>query len=308
MSVTIRPEDIRAAAARIAPHIRQTPVLRLPAGVAGPGAVVLKLEHLQASGSFKLRGALNALIAGQVPAAGAIAVSGGNHGAAVALAARLLGHRATVVAPDYAGAVKLERMRGFGAEVIEIPGPATEAFAAFEHHARHSGALRVHPFDDPLVMAGQGTLGMELEPETLDTLIVSVGGGGLAGGIAGWFQGRVRLIAVETEGTATLATALAQGPGAVIAPAGIAASALGAPSIGRAALDLLTRTGAQSVLVSDAAVRAAAQRLWAETRLCVEPGAATALAALTSGAYVPRAGERMGVVLCGGNAAPDWFA
>jgi threonine dehydratase len=179
----------------------------------------------------------------------------------------------------------------------------------FEDFAKMTGALAVHPYNDPLVMTGQGTVGLEIEQQLpeLDTLFVSVGGGGLIGGITTWFGDRIKIVAVETEGTASLAAAYADGPDAFVKIAGISASSLGAPVIGCRAYEILTKFHVQSIVVPDAAVFEAQKKLWDCARIVAEPGAATALAPLTSGAYVPKKDERVGVLVCGGNAQPDWF-
>ncbi len=306
----IGPEDIRAAAARIAPHLRATPVLRLEAGALCDGyPVALKLEHHQHTGSFKVRGGLNAILSGKVGPAGVVAFSGGNHGAAVAYAATRLGHKSKVFAPAFAGPLKIARMRGFGAEVEVMDTPVNDILAAFLAYAAETGALPVHPYDDALVLAGQGTVAQEIERDLpdLDTIFVSVGGGGLVGGVAAWYGRRIKIVAVETCGTATYASALRDGIGSAITPSGVAASALGASSMGVLPFALLAQSNVRSVLVEDADVIAAQARLWDSARIVGEPGAATALAALTSGAYKPAPGERLGVLVCGGNAGPGWF-
>lgn len=229
------PVEIADAHARIAPHIRRTPTLELEAGPLCAAPVTLKLELFQHAGSFKARGAFNAILSELVPEAGVVAVSGGNHGAAVAFAARAAGVPATVFAPDYASPTKIDRMRAFGAEVVLGGDDFIALTEAFSDFAARTGARPIHPFDDPRVLAGQGTLGREIETQApdLDTLLVSVGGGGLIGGIASWFEGRIEIVAVETEGTATLATALAEGPEARIAARGVAADSLGARASAR---------------------------------------------------------------------------
>jgi len=300
---------IRNAWSRIGPHVRQTPVI-LPADKhLGPEeALWLKLEHLQHTGSFKARGAFNAILGAARRPESVVAVSGGNHGAAVAFAAARIGIPAIVFAPKLAGEVKIARMRSFGAQV-EIREDIGIAFADAEEMCRTTGALFVHPFDQPATIEGQGTIGMEFEEQLpgLDTLLVAVGGGGLIGGIAAWYQGKVRIVAVETAGTATLATSLKDGPHARIVPSGIAASALGAQHIGTIAFDLCRRYVHDALVVSDQDLVEAQRRLWSSLRIVGEPGGVTALAALTSGAYVPAAGERVGVLICGANADPGWF-
>jgi len=305
----ILPADIRQAYQRIGQYVRATPVVTLEAGTLCEVPVTLKLEHLQHSGSFKCRGAFNSLLSNDVPAAGVVAVSGGNHGAAVAYAATQLGYKSTVFVPDYASPVKMERMRGFGADVIPSGNDFQDVIEKFDAFAGETGALAVHPFDAPAVLAGQGTVALEFEQQVddLDTVIVSVGGGGLIGGVSAWFGARVNVVAVESEGTATYAKTLQNGKGTVIAPKGISADSLGAPRLGDLAYAALTKDKRRSIIVTDAQIIAAQQRLWDATRIIGEPGAATALAALTSGAYIPEKDERIGVLICGGNASPDWF-
>lgn len=303
------PKDIKAAHARIKPYLRDTPVIGIEAGGLCDAPVALKLELFQHTGSFKARGGLNAVISSDVPTAGIVAASGGNHGAAIAFAASKFGVKSTVFAPENAGPVKIARMRGFGAEVIVSDQDFTGIVRQFEDFAKTTGALAVHPYNDPLVMTGQGTVGLEIEQQLpeIDTLFVSVGGGGLIGGITTWFGDRIKIVAVETEGTASLAAAYADGPEAFVKIAGISASSLGAPVIGCRANEILTKFHVQNIVVPDTAVFEAQKKLWDCARIVAEPGAATALAPLTSGAYVPKKDERVGVLVCGGNAQPDWF-
>ncbi|MEE9426730.1 MAG: serine/threonine dehydratase, partial [Paracoccaceae bacterium] len=288
--------EIHSAQARVADYVRRTPVLELEAGALFEGGICsLKLEHFQHTGSFKVRGAFNALLSSERPAGGVAAYSGGNHGAAVAYAATSLGLKSTIFVPDFAGPVKIGRMQNFGADVRVMDAPAAEIVAAFQRFARDNNALAVHPYDDALVLAGQGTLGLEMEEQLagVDTVVLSVGGGGLLGGIGSWFGDRVNIIAVESEGTATLATALEKGIGSEITPTGVAASALGAGSMGVMPMEVVANTRTQSFTVSDQAIVEAQKRLWDRTRVVGEPGAATALAVLTSGAYVPEKDERV---------------
>ncbi len=304
-------DAIRAAYDRIRPHIRRTPVLELEPGALGnEHPVTLKLEHTQITGSFKVRGAFNNLLDAALPKAGAVAISGGNHGAAVAYAAAKLGVKSTVFVPGMiANEVKMARMRGFGAEVIVAPGSVDQAFWAYDDFTMKTGALPVHPYATPETLSGQGTVALELEEQAadLDTLLVSVGGGGLIGGIAAWYGGRVKVVAVETEGTATLDKTLKGALPEDFAVSGISASGLGASSIGALPLLIIREHVAQNLVVSDDDVIEAQRRLWSAARIVCEPGGVTALAALTSGAYVPQDGERVAVLLCGGNADPGWF-
>jgi threonine dehydratase len=303
-------DDIRAAHKRIAPYVRRTPTLSLEQGALGLGyRVSLKLEHTQATGSFKLRGAFNNLLSNPLPKAGVVAISGGNHGAAVAHAATTLGVPSTVYVPGaIAVEVKMQRMRDFGAEVVAVPGHVEDAFEAYTAHAKKTGALEVHPYDSDLTLTGQGTVAAEIQDQMeIDTLLVSVGGGGLIGGVLSWMRDDVRVVSVETTQTDCLAKSRAAGKLVSIVPGGISASGLGANQIGTLGWEAAQRWLADSIVVTDEDTIEAQRRLWAAARLVVEPGAATALAALTSGAYAPEKDERVGVLLCGGNAAPDWF-
>ena len=305
------PDLIRDAYQRIAPHVRRTPVLRLEAGALGVGAALtLKLENMQHAGSFKPRGALNRMLSAVLPVAGVIAASGGNHGAAVAWAAARLGVNAEIFVPSVASPAKVERIRGFGA-TVHVGGAAyADAFAASQLRAAESGALVVHAYDQPETIAGQGTVALEFEAEApeLDSVIVACGGGGLVAGVAAWFVGRVKVIAVEPEDCPTLSAALRAGRPVDVEVGGLAVDSLGARRIGELTLPLCVRYVAHSVLVSDAAIRAAQLALWREFRIAAEPGGAAALAALISGAYSPKPGERVGVLVCGGNLDPATLA
>jgi len=305
------PDDITAAAALIAGRVRHTPLLDVEGAALGlPGPVTFKLEHTQVTGSFKVRGAFNTMLSKGVPEAGVVAASGGNHGAAVAYAATQLGHRSVIFVPRaIAKEEKLRRMRMFGGEVILTDGAVEDCMAAYAAHAEETGALSVHPYDTFPTLAGQGTVAREIEAQMdrIDTILVSTGGGGLIGGVASWFRDRVRVVSVETEGTNTLERSLREGPEISVQATGIAASSLGGPRLGVMSYEVAKAHVDQAIVLPDAAVIDAAQRLWEGTRLIGEPGSAVALAALTSGAYVPDKDERICVLLCGGNAEPDWF-
>ncbi|MFO1150265.1 MAG: threonine/serine dehydratase [Alsobacter sp.] len=306
--------DIRAARERIRPHVRRTPVMSVEAGALGPAAVTFKLEHLQHAGSFKARGAFNNLLSREVPGAGVTAVSGGNHGIAVALAARRLGHPATIFVPEISPPVKLAAIRAQGAEVVVSPRFA-EALEACQRHASGTGALFVHPFDMPETLAGQGTVALEWQEDharmgiaPLDTVLVAVGGGGLAAGMAAWFAGRTRVVGVEPEGCRSLHAALEAGQPVEVEVRSVAADSLGAPRAGDLVFAVASQAMAGVVLVRDEDIVAAQQRLWRDWRIAVEPGGATALAALTGGAYRAQPGERVGVLLCGANVDPATLA
>ena len=298
--------EIEAAAVRIAPHVQRTPALTV-AGFGLPFTVEMKLEQMQHTGSFKPRGAFNTLLSGPVPEAGVVAASGGNHGAAVAYAARTLGHRARIYVPEMAGPAKIGLIRRLGADLVVVPGAYANALDQARDWEAETGAMQIHAYDAPGTVAGQGTCLMEWEDQGLDadTVLIAVGGGGLIAGAMAWLDGRRKVVAVEPELAATLNRALAHGPETETDVAGIAANALGARRIGRICYDFARAQGIVALTVGDDAIAAAQKALWQERRQLVEPAGATALAALISGAYVPAAGEKVAVLVCGANIAPD---
>lgn len=291
----------------IAPHLRRTPMLAIDRAELGlaPGPLALKLELMQHSGSFKARGAFASLLLDPVPPAGVAAASGGNHGAAVAYAARALGHKARIFVPTISSPAKIERIRGYGAELVVAGDRYADALANCEAYCRDSGARSIHAYDQPETILGQGTLGLEIEAETratgLDTLLVAVGGGGLIGGIAMALAGRAQVIAVESDGAPSLAMALEAGRPVDAPQGGIAADSLAPRQVGQLMFPIAKANIPRVVLVTDAAIRGAQARLWDRLRLVAEPGGAAALAALTSGVYQPQPGERVCVLLCGAN-------
>ncbi len=300
--------EIAAAAGRLSPHVRRTPSLVLgQVPELGVGLVTVKLEVLQHSGSFKARGAFNRLLTAGDPARPVVAASGGNHGAAVAYAARSLGRQATIFVPGLSPPTKVARIRSYGATVMQDGANYAEAYALSQRWAEARGALQVHAYDDPAVLAGQGTIGLEMAADSpaLTHVLVAVGGGGLIGGIASWFAGtHTRVVGVEPASCPSLAEALAAGRPVPVAVGGVAADSLGARQVGALMFDVAMRTGLASVLVSDADITAAQTWLWEHLRVIAEPGGATALAALLSGAWAAPAGSQVGVVLCGGNTDP----
>ena len=300
-------DGITATERLIRPYIRHTPIIPIDAadlGLAGE-KVVLKLEFLQHTGSFKPRGAFASLLTRPAPPAGVVAASGGNHGAAVAYAARRLGVRATIFVPRVTSPAKLERIRGYGAELVVGGEFYADALRASEELATRTGALPVHAYDQPETMLGQGTVGCEIEADApdIDTLLVAVGGGGLIGGIAAWYAGRIRIVGVEPETAPTLYAAFAAGR-PVDAPAGgIAADSLAPRQVGELMFPIARRFVERVVLVPDDAIRDAQRRLWEVLRIVAEPGGAAATAALLAGRYRPAAGEQVAVLLCGANAS-----
>jgi threonine dehydratase len=302
---------IEATAARIAPHVRRTPNLNVDGGDFGlPGVrLVFKLEFLQHAGSFKSRGAFNHLLTRTVPHAGVVAASGGNHGAAVAFAAGRLQVPATIFVPKVASPAKIEQIRADGATLKIVGDRYADALAASEAFQHSSGALPIHAYDQIETLQGQATVGLEFERDApqLDALLVSVGGGGLIGGIAAWLQGRVRVIGVEPELAPTLTRALEAGE-PVDAPAGgIAADSLAPRRVGTLPFQIARQHVERTVLVSDDAIIDAQRALWRVLRIVAEPGGAAALAALLSGAVETSPGQTVGVLLCGANTTAVSF-
>jgi threonine dehydratase len=309
--------SIVQAASRIAGYVRRTPILNAealapacPHARPGGGTVTLKLELLQRAGSFKPRGAFNRLLSADVPAAGVIAASGGNHGAAVACAAQALGHGAEIFVPEPTPAAKLARIAGYGARVVRVGATYAEALAAAGARQAATGALEVHAYDQPDILSGQGTVARELEQDAPDLthILVAVGGGGLIGGIAAWYQGSAAVIGVEPEACPALHQALRAGRPVEAPVGGLAADSLGARQVGALMFPIAQRHVSDAVLVPDEAIAAAQRLLWDRFRLIAEPGGATALAALVSGRFQPPPGARVGVVICGANTDPAKLA
>lgn len=302
-------QQITAASARIAKHVLRTPV----ASVTLPGLkrpIEVKFEQMQHTGTFKARGAFNSLLSTDVPQAGIVAASGGNHGAAVAYAASQLGHSAAVFVPEMAGPAKIDLIRRAGADLRVVPGAYADALDAALDYEAKTGAMQVHAYDAVGTLAGQGTVLHEWEDQgmTADTVLIAVGGGGLIGGSLAWSQGGRRIVAVEPETSCALHAAFAAGHPVDVDVSGIAANALGAKRIGAMCFDLARQHLHDSVLVTDDAITAAQKLLWQGLRQHVEPAGATALAALLSGAYCPAPDERIAVLICGANPAPDPFS
>jgi threonine dehydratase len=286
-------------------HVRRTPVVDAHAGDFGLDGEALnfKLELLQHSGSFKARGAFTNLLTRTVPRAGVVAASGGNHGAAVAYAASKLGVPAKIYVPIVSSPAKTALIRSCGAELVVQGERFADALAASEQWAQASGAMKIHAYDQPGALLGQGTTAMEWQEQApeLETVLVAVGGGGLIGGMAAWYEGKTKIVGVEPEAAPTLTRALEAGK-PVDAPAGgIAADSLAPRRVGELMFPLAQKYVERVVLVEDDAIRHAQQALWDVLRVVAEPGGAAAFAALLSGRYVPGRGERVGVLVCGGN-------
>ncbi|MCW2737904.1 threonine/serine dehydratase [Nocardioides sp.] len=302
--------DVEAARDRMAGRIRRTPLLAVGDAFGGTGW--FKLEQLQHTGTFKARGAFNRILGATEdgsldPSVGIVVASGGNAGLANAFAARELGVPATVFVPETAPRVKVDRLRTYGAEVVLRGSEYAAAHDAAITHAQRTGAVYCHAYDQPPIAAGAGTLGLEVLEDlggAVDTIVLAVGGGGLMAGVAAATEGRAQVVGVEPVTIPTLHTALAAGAPTDVRVSGIAADSLGARRLGDIAHEVAVRTRVRSVLVGDDAIIAARGLLWDRYRIVVEHGAAAALAAVASGAYVPSPDERFVVVLCGGNTDP----
>jgi threonine dehydratase len=289
----------------ITPHIRRTPVIEVDAGDFGVSVptLALKLESLQHAGSFKARGAFTNLLTRQLPEAGVVAASGGNHGAAVAFAAMKRKVPAKIFVPSVASPAKIQQITDYGADLVVGGERYAEALAASETWVARSGAMPIHAFDQVETLLGQGTVGVELESQAphLTTLLVAVGGGGLIAGISAWYQGRIKIVGVEPEKAPTLTRALEAGRPVDAEAGGIAADSLAPRRVGELVFPIIRRHIGSTVLVSDGAIREAQRSLWKTLRIVAEPGGAAAMAALISRRYVPGASERVGVLICGGN-------
>jgi threonine dehydratase len=303
-AMPINRDTIAATYALIRPHVRRTPVMEVEAtdfGLQGR-PLVFKLELFQHTGSFKPRGALASLLSLPVPPAGVVAASGGNHGLAVAYAAHKLGVPARIFVPSVAAATKRARIRELGADLVIAGERYADALGASRDFAATSGAREIHAFDQPTTLLGQGTLGLEIEEQSsLDTLLVAVGGGGLIGGVAAWFAGRIRIVGVEPHTAPTLFRAREAGHPVDAEAGGVAADSLAPRQVGQLMFPLAEQYVEKVVLVEDDAIRDAQRALWRVMRVASEPGGAAACAALLSGAYQPSPGERVGIVVCGGN-------
>jgi threonine dehydratase len=312
----VSPDRIKATERLVRPYIRRTPVVETAGSDFGLAVdrVVFKLELCQHAGSFKARGAFANLLVRDVPKAGVVAASGGNHGLAVALAAQRLAIPARIFVPSVAAAVKVDKIRGCGAELEIVGERYADALAASHRWAERSGAMEIHAYDQIETLLGQGTLALEVEQQVpqLDTLLVAVGGGGLIGGIAAYFSDRIRdqrmtIIGVEPETAPTLTYALRAGRPVDSPAGGIAADSLAPRRVGEIMFPIAQQYVSEVLLVSDESIRRAQAALWEELRIVAEPGGAAAFSALLSGAYRPPRSERVGVVLCGGNTTAVSF-
>jgi threonine dehydratase len=312
MTMVIDRTRIAATERLIRPYVRRTPLVEIDAADCGlaPAPVAVKLELLQHAGSFKTRGAFANLLSRRVPEAGVVAASGGNHGAAVAYAAKRLGVPAKIFVPSISSAAKVERIRSYGADLVVGGAAYAEALAASEEWAAQSGALRVHAFDQDETILGQGSVGIEVEADApgLDTILVAVGGGGLIAGVAAHYAGRAKVIGVEPEASPTLHRAFEAGKPVDAEVGGIAADSLAPRRVGERVFPIARRHVDRVALVTDDAIRQAQAALWSTLRIVAEPGGATAFAALLSGRYRAEPGERVGVIVSGGNTTAVNFA
>ena len=303
--------EIARCEALIRPYIRRTPIIEIDGADVGIGSnrLCLKLELLQHSGVFKVRGAFTNLLTRTIPAAGVVAASGGNHGAAVAYAAMKLKVPAKIFVPTISSPAKLQRIRAYGADLVVEGDRYADALAASEAWVKQSGALPLHAFDQDETMLGQGTVGMELQEQApdIETVLVSVGGGGLISGIAAWYAGRAKVIGVEPYASPTLTKALEAGHPVDAEAGGIAADSLAPRRVGERVYPIAEKHVHGTVLVTDEAILRALQVLWDVLRVVAEPGGAAAFSALLSGAYKPTAGERVAVIICGGNTTAVKF-
>ncbi|MDP3759765.1 MAG: threonine/serine dehydratase [Ramlibacter sp.] len=308
-------DEIAAAAGRFEARefIRRTPLWKLPGATFGVecAEVWLKLEQFQVGGSFKARGMLNRLLANSIPPSGVTVASGGNAGIATAAAAKALGVKCEVFVPTVSSPMKQAKLRELGAEVVVTGAVYAEALEACLARQAQTGALLTHAYDQPEVVAGAGTLAREIEEQgsgAPDSVLVSVGGGGLIAGIAAWFEERARVVALEPELAPTLHSARQAGEPVDVAVSGVAADSLGARRIGAIAWDITQRHVANSLVLPDLAIRDAQLWLWKQMKIAVEPAAALGLAALQTGVYHPRADEKVCLVICGANLDPATLA
>jgi len=301
----VTPQAIERSERLIRPYIRRTPVMTFDRSELGlpAGPLTLKLEQMQHSGAFKARGAFTNLLTREIPKAGVVAASGGNHGAAVAYAAMRLNRPASIFVPSVSSPAKIARIRDYGADLHVGGNLYAEALAASEAWVSQTGAMAVHAFDQNETIMGQGTLALELEQQApdIDTVLVSVGGGGLVAGIAAWYAGRVKVIGVEPTTAPTLTKALEAGRPVDAEAGGLAADSLAPRRIGERVFPIAQKYAPRTILVTDEAIAEAQKILWRALRIVAEPGGACAFSAITSGAYKPATGERVAVVISGGN-------
>ena len=305
MNNAISQTEITTAYGRIKDYIRKTPVFDCTANELGLGFPInLKLESIQHAGSFKTRGAFNNLLSADTKIDGFTAASGGNHGAAVAFACQALGFKSKIFVPKISSPVKIDRIRRYNADVHVEGDLYSDAAKLCEEFQLSSGFINIHPYDSVTTIAGQGTLALEWENQVpdLDTILVAIGGGGLISGIGSWYNNRTKIIGVEPQNSNALFAAVNNGKPTEISVNSVAADSLGAKIAGELTYKVVTETVDDFVLVEDKEIIRAQSLLWSEFQIIAEPGGATALAALISGKYTPKSSEKVGVLICGGNA------
>lgn len=305
-------EKIAATEKLIRPHIRRTPAIEVNGADFGLDLprITFKLELLQHAGSFKARGAFANLLTRRIPPSGVAAASGGNHGVAVAFAAMKLGAPARIFVPGVASSEKMDRIRGYKAELVVTGNSYADALAASQFWIAETGAMPIHAYDQIETMMGQGSVGIEFEEQApdLDTLLVAVGGGGLIGGVAAWYSGKIKIVGVEPEAAPTLWNALRAGHPVDSEAGGVAADSLAPKRVGELMFPIAQTYIKNVALVPDEAILQAQEALWKVLRVVAEPGGSAAFSALLSGRYKPVAGERVGVLICGGNTSAVNFA
>jgi threonine dehydratase len=303
----LTPAAVAAVAERIRPYVRRTPVIEIDRADFGlpAGPLTLKLEQMQHSGSFKVRGAFANLLLRDVPAAGVAAASGGNHGAAVAYAAGVLGVPARIFVPEVSSPAKVSRIRSYGADLVIEGETYSDALAVSQRWVAASGAMPVHAFNQAETVLGAGTVGLELRRHapSVDTVLAAIGGGGLLSGIATACAGEARVVGVEPEGAPTMTEALAAGRPVDAATGSVAVDSLAPRQVGGLTFRVISERVHAVVLVSDEAILQAQRALWDRLRVVGEPGGCAALAALLSGRYVPEPGENVAVVISGANTS-----
>jgi threonine dehydratase len=311
----LTPAAVAAVEERIRPYVRRTPVIEVDRADFGlpAGPLTLKLEQLQHSGAFKVRGAFANLLLRDVPTAGVTAASGGNHGAAVAYAAGVLGVPARIFVPEVSPAAKVSRIRSYGADLVVKGATYSDAFAVSQRWVAESGAMPVHAFNQVETVLGAGSVGLELREQApdVDSVLAAIGGGGLLSGIATAYDagrnGGMRVVGVEPEGAPTMTEALAAGRPVDAATGSVAVDSLAPRQVGELTFRVVSQRVHAVVLVSDDAILQAQQALWERLRIVGEPGGCAALAALLSGRYVPEPGESVAVVISGANTGAVSF-
>ena len=299
-----RRSDVESAAARLGEKIRHTPTLVLHGDELGvPYRVVLKLELLQHTGSFKARGALNSVMSLDSSVRGVAAASGGNHGVAVAWAAGRTGLAADIFVPSTSTPAKLERIREYGGRLHPVDGDVGDALEACRDFSEREGLPVVHPYDTFETVSGAGTLGLEVGDAVpaASRVLLACGGGGLYAGVVAALGDRIPVTPVETELCPHMHVARESGRPVPHVSGGAAADSLGPPQIGRIGYETAAAHGTTSLLVTEDELVAARRFLWDRVRVLAEPGAGVPMAAVMSGRVEAEPGSTVVVVVSGGN-------